>query len=136
MRFLGVGEHVSLGDLYLRLQREGHEVRVHASDPEQRDIMRGLVTHVDDWRRELAWVRAAGDDGIVLFEGADQGALQDALRREGYRVVGNSAFGTRLEEDRLFGQRVLGECGLQTAAMHRFASFDAGVAFVRARPGR
>lgn len=136
MRFLGVGDHVSLGDLYLRLQQDGHEVRVFAADAEQRDIMRGMVTHVSDWRAELPWVRAAGSDGIILFETAEQGAVQDELRAAGYQVVGNSAFGTRLEEDRLFGQRTLAECGLQTAAMHRFTSFEAGAEFVRREPGR
>ena len=136
MRFLGVGDHVALGDLYLRLQDEGHEVRVHAADVEQRDIMRGMVTHVSDWRAELPWVRAAGADGVVLFETADQGAVQDELRAAGYQVIGNSALGTRLEEDRVFGQRALAECGLQTAAMHRFTSFDAGLDFLRRAPGR
>lgn len=136
MRFLGVGDHVSLGDLYLRLQADGHEVRVFAADAEQRDIMRGMVPHVTSWRSELPWVRAAGEDGIVLFETADQGAAQDELRAAGYQVIGNSAFGTRLEEDRMFGQRVLAECGLQTAATHRFTSFEAGADFVRRAPGR
>ena len=136
MRFLGVGDHVALGDMYLRLQAEGHEVRVWAEDPEQRAIMRGMVAHVDDWRAELPWVRAAGADGVVLFETADQGAVQDELRAAGYQVIGNSAFGTRLEEDRVFGQRVLAECGLQTAAMHRFTSFEAGADFLRRAPGR
>ena len=136
MRFLGVGDHVALGDMYLRLQAEGHEVRVFAEDAEQRDIMRGMVAHVTDWRAELPWVRAAGREGVVLFEGADQGVVQDELRAAGYQVIGNSAFGARLEEDRVFGQRVLAECGLQTAAMHRFTSFDAGADFLRRSPGR
>jgi phosphoribosylamine--glycine ligase len=136
MRFLGVGDHVSLGDMYLRLQDDGHEVRVFAADAEQRDIMGGMVSHVADWRAELPWVRAAGADGVILFETAEQGGVQDELRAAGYQVVGNSAFGARLEEDRVFGQRVLAECGLATAAMHRFTSFEAGAAFVRRAPGR
>jgi len=28
----------------------------------------GLVTRVDDWQAELGWIRAVGDNGIVLFE--------------------------------------------------------------------
>ena len=33
MRILGIGAKVELGDLYLSLQREGHDVRVFAGDP-------------------------------------------------------------------------------------------------------
>ncbi len=33
MRFLGVGDYCDLGALYLRLQAEGHDVKVFISDP-------------------------------------------------------------------------------------------------------
>ena len=139
MRFLGVGESVQLGDMYLRLARAGHSVRVHASDPDSQDVLAGLLDFTPEWRRELSWVREAGREGIVLFETAGDGAVQDELRREGFQVIGNSAFGGRLETDRSFGQRVLHELGgaaLRFAGMHEFASFDDAIAFVRRVPGR
>jgi phosphoribosylamine--glycine ligase len=135
MRFLGVTETCDLGSLYRRLIAEGHEVRVSIEEEGARGTMAGLVPRTDDWRRELGWV---GKDGIILFEAVSEGygALQDALRRDGYRVIGGSAFGDRLENDRAFAQDLLAGVGLQTAAVHRFDDAASGDAFLAARPGR
>jgi phosphoribosylamine---glycine ligase len=113
--------------MYLRLQQQGHEVRVFVGDEGARDIFRGMLTFTDDWERDLAWAR----DGILIFEGVGWGETQDRLRREGYRVIGGSALGDRLEMDRAFGQAVLRRIGLETAAAHPFDDFDAAIAFVR-----
>lgn len=113
MRFLGVGETCDLGDLYVRLQGEGHEVRVAISEPEARGTLAGLVPTTADWRLELEWVRAAPDLGIILFESVSQGfgARQDSLRRDGFQVIGGSSYGDRLENDRAYAQAVLAELG-------------------------
>lgn len=136
MRILGIGDDNALGDMYWRLGRAGHDVRVFVGKPEAHGIMRGMVQRCDDWRPELDWVRAAGDQGMVVFESATQGEMQDALRRDGFRVVGGSAGGNRLELDRAFGQQALRDAGLQTAATREFADFDDARAFVLARPRR
>ncbi|MEA3062000.1 MAG: phosphoribosylamine---glycine ligase [Sphingomonadales bacterium] len=135
MRFLGVTETCDLGSLYRRLLAEGHEVRVSIEEEGARGTMAGLVPRVDDWRGELGWV---GREGIILFEAVSEGygALQDDLRRDGYRVIGGSAFGDRLENDRAFAQALLAGLGLQTAAVHRFDDAASGDAFLAARPAR
>lgn len=133
MRVLGIGARVDLGDLYATLLREGHEVRVHASDPAYAMTFDGLVERVADWRAALPWV---GRDGLVLFEKVGQGALQDGLRAEGYRVIGGSALGDRLEYDRAFGQQALRDIGLVTAPAHAFASAPEAAAWLRVHPGR
>ncbi len=125
--------------MYLRLGARGHDVRVHADDAESADVMEGLVPRAPtpDWRGQLEWV---GKDGLVLFEGIGFGAAQDELRREGYRVIGGSALGDRLETDRAFGQRALADAcpdgPLRSAAMHAFTTFDGALSFVRAHPRR
>jgi phosphoribosylamine---glycine ligase len=131
MRFLGIGDYADLGDLYSRLMADGHEVRVHVADPRSRETFGGLIERVADWRAELAWVGAAGRDGVILFEGADAGETQDALRRDGYHVIGGGAFGDRLENDRAFGQTILREAGIQTVASHEFDDFERAIDFVR-----
>ena len=136
MRILGIGESCDLGDMYWRLGRAGHEVRVFIEDARSHDVFGGMVARIDDWRAQLDWLRAGGDDALVLFESASQGAWQDALRRDGFRVIGGSRYGDRLEADREFGQAALREAGLRTARSHHFASFAAAIEFLRARPGR
>ncbi len=118
--------------MYLELLRDGHEVRVYIGDPDAADTCVGLVPIVADWRAELDWVA----DGVIVFETAHHGALQDDLRRRGYRVVGGSSFGDRLECDRAFGQSVLRSVGMQTAPVHSFSDFSEAAAFVRSAPRR
>ena len=136
MRVLGVGASCDLGDMYLRLAASGHQVRVYVRDFDELGVMDGMVDRVADYRAQLSWVREAGDDGVIVFETADHGAEQDALRVEGFQVIGGSAYGDRLENDRAFGQAVLAELGMTTLPVQRFESFSRGVAFIRAHPGR
>lgn len=135
MRVLGVGTSCDLGDMYLRLAAEGHEVRVFVQAADD-GVMDGMVERVEDWRAQLDWIRTAGSDGFVVFETAEHGEQQDALRREGFTVIGGSALGDRLESDRTFGQSLLAEHGLPTIPARRFVDFDVAIAFIRARPAR
>ena len=136
MRVLGIGDSLDLGSLYLSLQRQGHEVRVSVGDASARGTMAGLLTETDDWSRQLPWIEQAGDDGFVVFETAHQGSLQDELRAAGLRVIGGSAYGDRLENNRAFGQQVMREVGMQVVPTHAFETFADGRAFLRDRPQR
>ena len=138
MRFLGIGDSCDLSALYLRLLAEGHEVRVYIGEALCRTTLAGLVTQTDDWRAELDWIRAADKRGIILFENTakSRGELQDQLRREGYCVIGGSAYGDRLENDRAFAQEVLQNIGLSTCPIRRFSDRAAALDFLTAHPAR
>ena len=138
MRFLGIGDYCDLGALYLRLIEEGHEVKVSIGNPLARGTLAGMLEQTADWRRELDWIGAAGQDGIVLFEDVakNRGELQRELRREGFNVIGGSAYGDRLENDRAYAQRVLGDAGLSIARTWEFAERTAALDFLAAHPGR
>ena len=128
MRVLGIGETNALA-------QRGHEVKVHIRDEACHDVYAGLLPRVADWSTELGWLRAAGaGESLILFESATQGPLQDALRAEGFRVVGGSALGDRLEADRSFGQEVLHAAGLPVARCTRFASYAEGIAHIQRAP--
>ena len=133
MRFLGVGGCIELSDLYLSLMREGHEARVFAGDAAHRGTLEGLIAPIPNWRAELPWV---GKDGVVLFETVGQGALQDELRADGYTVIGGSAFGDRLENDREFGQNLLRQAGLAIAPSRAFDDPADAANWLRDNPGR
>jgi phosphoribosylamine--glycine ligase len=136
LRFLGIGDYHSLGDMYWRLAMAGHDVRVCVRESEAHEIYAGLVQRVDDWHRELDWIAAAGRDGIIVIETASLGETADALRARGFHVVGGSAWTDRIERDRAFGQEAMRAAGLQTAPTHAFRDYAAALAFLRERPAR
>jgi phosphoribosylamine--glycine ligase len=138
MRFLGIGDSCDLGALYLRLLAEGHEVKVSVALPICHGTLAGLVTRVDDWRDELEWIRAAGAEGIILFENVaeQRGRLQDELRRAGFNVIGGSAYGDRLENDRGYAQDVLRQIGLSICPVRTFRDRPEACRFIADRPRR
>ncbi|MDP9037470.1 MAG: phosphoribosylamine--glycine ligase [Myxococcota bacterium] len=135
MRVLGIGDSNDLGALYLRLIAGGHDVRVHVGHRESRDVLEGMLRQSVAWRDELPWV-GADPEGVIVFEDTGWGESQDALRRDGFRVVGGSAVGDRLELDRAYAQRVLGEVGIRTARTYEFEGFESGLKFLASRGGR
>lgn len=138
MRFLGIGDYCDLSSLYLRLVEEGHEVKVFIEKELCRGTLAGLITHVTDWRDELPWLRKAGDEGIVLIENAARrrGELQDEMRRDGLHVIGGSAYGDRLENDRAYAQDILKQLGLSICPFHEFSAAAGGLDFLKRHPGR
>jgi phosphoribosylamine--glycine ligase len=138
MRFLGIGDYCDLSSLYMRLIAEGHEVRIFISEPMCQGTMAGLAPRTDDWEAELPWIRQAGPEGIILFENvaAGRGARQDELRSAGFQVIGGSAFGDLLENDRAYAQRVLESLGMQTAPFFEFDSLEGAQSFIQTRPAR
>ena len=139
MRYLGIGEYNDLGAMYLGLAAQGHEVRVFVEHAASQDVYGGMLSFTADWQADLGWLRGndePGDGGIALFESAVKGETQDALRRDGFQVIGGCALGDRLEADREFGQQVLRGFGLHTAATHGFTDYAAAIDFLRRNGGR
>jgi phosphoribosylamine--glycine ligase len=134
MRFLGIGNYNSLGDMYLRLQREGHEVRVYVAEPEGHGIYEGLLTRIPHWQDAIPWI--ADGEGIVVVEATGFGHIAEALRSDGVAVVGGTRYTDRLELDRAFGQAQMAEVGMQIAPVFEFSSASAAMLFIQARQQR
>ena len=130
MKFLGIGEYCDLGAMYLRLVEAGHEVKVYVENADYHDVYAGMLSFTPDWRSELAWIRQAGQEGVILFESATKGAIQDALRLEGYQVIGGSAFGDRLEGEREYGQQMMQEMGMSIAKTFQFNDYESAITFI------
>jgi len=136
VRVLGITETCDLGSLYRRLLGEGHEVKVSISNPLASGTMAGIVPRSDDWRADLEWIREAGPGGVLLFEAIGFGELQDQLRIGGFNVVGGSAFGDRLENDRAFAQQLLSDLGQQVAPTKEFTDAETAISDLAERPRR
>jgi phosphoribosylamine---glycine ligase len=138
MRFLGIGDTADLASLYLRLAADGHDVKIYIDSRFCRDTLQGLIPRVENWQTELDWIREAGSDGCILFEnvGGGRGELQDRLRADGLNVIGSSAYGARLENDRSYAQRILADLDLPTASVFEFSRTQEAIRFIAQRPAQ
>ncbi len=131
MRILLVSDDFSAADLLYRLKKEGHQVMAYIKDPDAARAYSGIVTKVKTWRKYLSWV---GKDGLIVFDGTGYGKVQDALRKQGYSVVGGSEAGDHCEDDRTYGQKVFWICGMNMIPCRDFSSLDEAIRFVKKHP--
>lgn len=132
MNILFVSGELIAGNVAHLLQKEGHDVRLFVEHPDFRDGLNGFIEKVSDWKSELDWV---GKDGLIVFDDVGYGKEQDDLRKDGYRVVGGSEGGDRLELDREYGQKMLAHYGMDIVPTYNFSEVDDAIAFVSSRPG-
>lgn len=131
MRILFISGELIAVQLALLLKTEGNDVKMYIEEKALRDCYDGLVDKVSDWRAEIGWV---GKDGMIIFDDVGYGKEQDTLRKEGYRVVGGSELGDRLENDREYGQDILREYGIETLPCHNFSTAAEALDFVKTHP--
>ena len=128
MRVLFVSGEMIAGSLAHRLKQEGCEVKLFVEDESRKDCFENMVEKTDDWKKELDWV---GKDGLIVFDDVGYGKQQDALRKQGYLVVGGSEGADRLEKDREFGQEVMKSCGIETETSKDFLNIEDALAFLQ-----
>ncbi len=132
MRVLFISGEMIAGDLALQLQREGCDVRLYIEHPKQQTCLDGFIVKTSDWKHELPWV---GREGLIVFDDVGYGEIQDSLRSKGYRVVGGSAGGDRLELDREFAQQLLADCGMTIVPTFNFTDANDALNFVEVNGG-
>ena len=76
-KFLIISQFGEIADLIPRLESEGHKVLLHISDGNYQKIYDGMSTKIKEW------YRAIGKGFIWVFDGCENGDLQDYLRERG-----------------------------------------------------
>jgi phosphoribosylamine--glycine ligase len=128
MKILVISNEFAGASLCFRFAREAHQVCVLIEDDSLSSVLDGIVQKVKSLEAGLEWL---GKDGLVVIDCVGYGQLQDDLRADGYAVVGGSAGGDRLEEDRPFCQRVMAEYGIPTLPTIHFPDAKTAIAYVR-----
>lgn len=127
MKVLFISNDLIAGNLAYLLKKEGHEVKIYIDDKKRRKNLTNLVNKTLDWKRELDWV---GKDGLVVFDDVGYGAEQDRLRDQGYKVVGGSELGDKIELDRAFGNEMFFKYGVPTPFLKDFENIRDAIKFV------
>lgn len=120
----------------IRLRAEGHNVRYYVHTKDEADCGDGFIEKVGNWREHIEWADLVFFDDVRQRHEGD--TVYDAGKwflevKESYPdkpVIGGHPDTARLENDRMYGQQVLQECGVPVVEMVRFTSFDEARAFV------
>jgi phosphoribosylamine--glycine ligase len=131
MRILMVSNDFAGASLARRLLLEVNEVRAFVADPSFERILHGLIPRVPTLDQGLDWI---GRDGLAVVDDCGFGAWQDTARKDGFAVVGGSAFGDRLERDPEYAQDLMASLGMPVLPARRFANCPAAARHVAADP--
>ena len=130
LKFLFVSIDALIGDLAWEVKKEGHEVKYHIINKDQKDVCDGFVDKCDSWQDSVGWADA------VIFDDFGFGKEAGELRKAGKPVVGGSLYTDNLELDREFGQHELEDAGISIIPRWNFTSFDDAIEFIRKNPDR
>jgi phosphoribosylamine--glycine ligase len=120
-RFLLLSEDGSCLGLALRLQAEGHSVKMWIRDPRYKDVGKGLVDC--DCSYEFGQ--------IIVPECVGFGVLCDVWRDSGIRVFAGSSFADSLEGDRELSEGVMHDCGIETPKSGRATTWEEAAKLVQ-----
>lgn len=130
MKFLFVSVFGESLALMQELLREGHAVTCFVKDPKFQDVGRGIITRTRNWKNYT------DSADVIVFDDADLGKDSELMRKRGYCVVGGNKFGDKLENERLFGQKILLAAGITFPKSWRFKKFTSAIHFIQKRKKR
>jgi phosphoribosylamine--glycine ligase len=108
------------------MQREGSDVSIFIKEPWAREVMSGLVPHVESIEEGLK-----EKPDVILFDLNGDGQVAEKLRKDGWKVVGGSTLADKLEMDRAWAGKVASQYGIRTPSTTEFKDIDAAIAFVK-----
>ena len=118
-------------DFAMRAEAEGHSVRVWLAPDEvtgkPTSIGDGLIHKVPSWQGSMQWA-----DLILVSDNCRYMHLLEGWRNRGYPIFSANLEGTSWEMDRLKGQEVLEQCGIECLPCIKFSNYDQAIAHQRA----
>lgn len=128
MNILFISNDLIGGNLALLLKKEGHNVKLFIEDSGRHENFDNMIVKTYSWEKELPWV---GKNGLIIFDDVGYGEIQDDLRKKGYTVFGGSKIGDKLEQDRVFGQKMFRKYGLKTVPLKNFDTIKQAIKYVK-----
>lgn len=113
-----------------RLAAEGEAVRFWARSGAVKSVGDGFpgVEKVGDLEDMLH--DASPDSDVFIFDVSGNGLIADFFQDRGFAVLGGSVLADRLERDRVFGYKVMADCGIMVPETRSFVDFATAIEFV------
>lgn len=126
MRILIHDASADLAGVALQMVKEGAKVDLFIEDAFYRRAMEGLVPKVKTMEEGLK-----NKPDLVIFSLNGKGKEADAIRKQGFKVVGASEFADKLEMDRAYGVNVAKQYGIKVPKTTEFKDLTQAIAFVK-----
>jgi len=114
-------------------QSEGYDVVTHIQDSYFKTLYDGFINKDPDMKH---WEASATKNDIVIFDQVQNGIMGDRLRARGVPVVGGQVIADKLEDDRMFGLRIMQQCGVKVPFTVLFKNKQEGLNYVKNNPNR
>jgi phosphoribosylamine-glycine ligase len=122
-----------------RLYEEGREILFYVvpgkngKDPMKiTNVGTGLIPKTNNLSELLMWAKEK--PCIAFFDSSRAGPIAERFRMAGIPVIGGGTFCDRLEEDRLFGEKIAKEIGCKIPETKAFATITQTLAFAKGQP--
>ena len=122
MKFFVISEGGDGAGLALRLQEEGHDVRIWFREVESANRCKGLVKEDEGFEID--------HDTVIVADCTGSGDFCDSYRESGNPVLGGSKIADKLESDRAYSTDVFENSGIKTPETKFFNDWEEARAYV------
>lgn len=130
MKFLIISECGNVSNLAWKLKTEGHDVYYYIKDPKYKNSLNGMV-------KKLGSLNEASKIGpdVVILDGEIEKGYDEKLRKNGWKVIGGSDWGSKLVKDQKFANKVMETFEIRSPRMFSFSTVTTALEFVTAQEG-